>query len=180
VPTASSAPATPQQKKRPAGRAVAADAIGIEARSSPASPSPPRAHRKAPGNGAAIGGIKVVSSKSGWFAARPSGTEEIYKIYAESFDGRGRGEAHLKEPAAHRRGAADRAAAVLLALFLGALVFLRAARRVAARVGGASMLIGALRIGFWGALAMAVTAGVGTLLGTVSGEHGMHSKPNKT
>ena len=45
---------------------------------------------KAPGNGAAIGGIKVVS-ESGWFAARPSGTEAIYKIYAESF----RDEAHL-------------------------------------------------------------------------------------
>jgi len=40
--------------------------------------------------GGAIGGIKVIA-KSGWFAARPSGTEEIYKIYAESFDG----EAHL-------------------------------------------------------------------------------------
>ncbi len=39
---------------------------------------------KAPGNGAAIGGLKVVT-KSGWFAARPSGTENIYKIYAESF-----------------------------------------------------------------------------------------------
>lgn len=40
----------------------------------------------APGDGNAIGGIKV-SAKSGWFAARPSGTEEIYKIYAESFLG---------------------------------------------------------------------------------------------
>jgi phosphoglucomutase len=39
---------------------------------------------KAPGNGAAIGGLKV-STKNGWFAARPSGTEDIYKIYAESF-----------------------------------------------------------------------------------------------
>ncbi len=39
---------------------------------------------KAPGNGAAIGGLKVTSA-SGWFAARPSGTENIYKIYAESF-----------------------------------------------------------------------------------------------
>jgi phosphoglucomutase len=39
---------------------------------------------KAPGNGAAIGGLKVVAEK-GWFAARPSGTEDIYKIYAESF-----------------------------------------------------------------------------------------------
>ena len=45
----------------------------------------------APGNGAAIGGVKV-STASGWFAARPSGTEDIYKIYAESFDG----PAHLK------------------------------------------------------------------------------------
>ncbi|HEV2681929.1 MAG TPA: alpha-D-glucose phosphate-specific phosphoglucomutase, partial [Rhodanobacter sp.] len=39
---------------------------------------------KAPGNDMAIGGIKVVAA-SGWFAARPSGTEAIYKIYAESF-----------------------------------------------------------------------------------------------
>jgi len=39
---------------------------------------------KAPGNNAAIGGVKVVT-KNGWFAARPSGTEDIYKIYAESF-----------------------------------------------------------------------------------------------
>ncbi len=41
----------------------------------------------APGNGAPIGGIKVVA-KSGWYAVRPSGTEDIYKIYAESFQGR--------------------------------------------------------------------------------------------
>jgi phosphoglucomutase len=40
----------------------------------------------APGNGAAIGGLKVVT-ESGWFAARPSGTEDVYKIYAESFRG---------------------------------------------------------------------------------------------
>jgi len=40
----------------------------------------------APGNGAPIGGLKVVA-KSGWFAARPSGTESIYKISAESFEG---------------------------------------------------------------------------------------------
>jgi phosphoglucomutase len=40
----------------------------------------------APGNGAAIGGLKVVTD-SGWFAARPSGTEDVYKIYAESFAG---------------------------------------------------------------------------------------------
>jgi phosphoglucomutase len=41
---------------------------------------------KAPGNGAAIGGLKVVSGTA-WFAARPSGTEDVYKIYAESFKG---------------------------------------------------------------------------------------------
>jgi len=44
----------------------------------------------APGNGAAIGGLKVVTAQ-GWFAARPSGTEEVYKLYAESF----RGSEHL-------------------------------------------------------------------------------------
>ncbi len=41
---------------------------------------------RAPGNGAAIGGLKVVTA-NGWFAARPSGTEDVYKIYAESFLG---------------------------------------------------------------------------------------------
>ncbi len=41
---------------------------------------------EAPGNGAAIGGLKVTTD-SGWFAARPSGTEDVYKIYAESFKG---------------------------------------------------------------------------------------------
>jgi len=46
---------------------------------------------RAPGNDAPIGGLKVVA-KSGWFAARPSGTESIYKIYAESF----KGSAHLQ------------------------------------------------------------------------------------
>jgi len=40
----------------------------------------------APGNGAALGGLKV-GTQSGWFAARPSGTEDVYKIYAESFQG---------------------------------------------------------------------------------------------
>jgi phosphoglucomutase len=44
----------------------------------------------APGNNAPIGGLKVVA-ENGWFAARPSGTENLYKIYAESF----KDEAHL-------------------------------------------------------------------------------------
>jgi len=51
---------------------------------------------KAPGNGAAIGGIKVVAA-SGWFAARPSGTEAIYKIYAESFKSKDHLQSLLKE-----------------------------------------------------------------------------------
>ena len=41
---------------------------------------------RAPGNDAPIGGLKIVA-ENGWFAARPSGTENIYKIYAESFKG---------------------------------------------------------------------------------------------
>jgi phosphoglucomutase len=47
---------------------------------------------RAPGNNAPIGGLKIVAA-SGWFAARPSGTEDIYKVYAESF----RDQAHLNE-----------------------------------------------------------------------------------
>jgi phosphoglucomutase len=47
---------------------------------------------EAPGNHAPIGGLKV-TTEEGWFAARPSGTEDVYKIYAESF----KGEAHLKQ-----------------------------------------------------------------------------------
>src|SRR5699024_8586788 len=46
----------------------------------------------APGNGAPIGGLKV-TTQSAWFAARPSGTEDVYKIYAESF----RGDDHLAQ-----------------------------------------------------------------------------------
>ena len=45
----------------------------------------------APGNGAPIGGLKVTTD-AGWFAARPSGTENVYKVYAESF----RGDEHLE------------------------------------------------------------------------------------
>jgi phosphoglucomutase len=52
----------------------------------------------APANGAAIGGLKVCT-ENGWFAARPSGTEDVYKIYAESF----KGEAHLEQIQAEAR-----------------------------------------------------------------------------
>ena len=52
----------------------------------------------APANGAAIGGLKVCT-ENGWFAARPSGTEDVYKIYAESF----KGEEHLRQIQAEAR-----------------------------------------------------------------------------
>ncbi|GAA4558727.1 phosphoglucomutase (alpha-D-glucose-1,6-bisphosphate-dependent) [Planotetraspora kaengkrachanensis] len=58
----------------------------------------------APGNGAAIGGLKV-STENAWFAARPSGTEDVYKIYAESFRGRD----HLGEVQAEARALVDAA-----------------------------------------------------------------------
>jgi phosphoglucomutase len=61
---------------------------------------------KAPGNGAPIGGIKV-TARSGWFAARPSGTEDIYKIYAESFAGAD----HLKKILTDAQAIVDRAIA---------------------------------------------------------------------
>jgi len=59
---------------------------------------------RAPGNDAPIGGIKVVADR-GWFAARPSGTEDVYKIYAESFVD----EAHLREILAQAQAVVDAA-----------------------------------------------------------------------
>ena len=73
------APATPEQKARLgklSPEAVTAIDAGRRADHGQAD--------RAPGNDAPIGGLKVVAA-SGWFAARPSGTENIYKIYAESF-----------------------------------------------------------------------------------------------
>ncbi|WP_109126563.1 phosphoglucomutase (alpha-D-glucose-1,6-bisphosphate-dependent) [Dyella sp. C11] len=61
---------------------------------------------RAPGNGAPIGGIKVASA-NGWFAARPSGTEDIYKIYAESF----KDEAHLRQLLEEAQAMVDQALA---------------------------------------------------------------------
>jgi phosphoglucomutase len=72
------APATPEQKARLAK--LSPDEIGCDRL---AGEKIVARLGTAPGNGAAIGGIKVVSD-GGWFAARPSGTEDIYKIYAES------------------------------------------------------------------------------------------------
>jgi phosphoglucomutase len=81
------APATPQQKA--ALGKLSADAV--QASTLAGEPIIEKLTR-APGNGAAIGGLKVVAA-SGWFAARPSGTENVYKIYAESF----KDQAHLEE-----------------------------------------------------------------------------------
>ena len=81
------APATPQQKaafKKLTPEAVTAKELAGESIAAKLT--------KAPGNNASIGGLKIVT-KNGWFAARPSGTENIYKIYAESF----RDAAHLGE-----------------------------------------------------------------------------------
>ena len=75
------APATSEQKKRLAAltpRQIVSGQLAGENLESVLD--------RAPGNGAPIGGIKVITA-SGWFAARPSGTEDIYKIYAESFKG---------------------------------------------------------------------------------------------
>lgn len=63
---------------------------------------------RAPGNGAPIGGLQVVTA-NGWFAARPSGTENIYKVYAESFKG-GRHLQQIQEEALSIVGAACREA----------------------------------------------------------------------
>jgi phosphoglucomutase len=93
------APATPEQKAtlaRLSPEAVHASTIAGD-------PITARLTR-APGNGAPIGGLKIVSRR-GWFAARPSGTEDIYKIYAESFVD----EAHLDAIVAEARAIVDRA-----------------------------------------------------------------------
>jgi phosphoglucomutase len=80
------APATPEQKAKL--QKLSPDAVK---ESNLAGEAITAKMTRAPGNNAPIGGLKVVA-KSGWFAARPSGTENIYKIYAESFTG----ESHLQ------------------------------------------------------------------------------------
>jgi phosphoglucomutase len=80
------APATPEQKARL--QQLSPDAVR---EASLAGDAITATLTRAPGNDEAIGGLKVVTA-SGWFAARPSGTENIYKIYAESF----RDAAHLR------------------------------------------------------------------------------------
>jgi phosphoglucomutase len=80
------APASPEQKSLLAKL----DPAGTEMTELAGEPIEAKLSR-APGNGEAIGGIKVVTA-NGWFAARPSGTENVYKLYAESF----RSEEHLR------------------------------------------------------------------------------------
>jgi phosphoglucomutase len=81
------APATPAQKNLL--KALTPDKLAMKALAG----DPVRAVlTAAPGNGQSFGGIKVVTD-NGWFAARPSGTEDVYKIYAESF----RSESHLRQ-----------------------------------------------------------------------------------
>ena len=85
------APATPEQKERLeklSPEAVATDRLAGERITAKLT--------AAPGNGAPIGGLKVVAA-NGWFAARPSGTENIYKIYAESFKDQGHLDAIVSE-----------------------------------------------------------------------------------
>ncbi len=85
------APATPEQKARLAK--LSPDAV----RAATLAGEPITARlTHAPGNGAPIGGLKVVAA-NGWFAARPSGTENLYKIYAESFESRSHLDAILTE-----------------------------------------------------------------------------------
>lgn len=79
-------PATPRQKAR-LMRLAPEDVAAAELAGEPIIAKLTRA----PGNGAPIGGLKVIT-RNGWFAARPSGTEDIYKLYAESF----RSAAHLE------------------------------------------------------------------------------------
>lgn len=94
-------PATREQK----ARLAALTAANVQATSLAGEPIT-AVLSSAPGNGAAIGGIKVCTA-SGWFAARPSGTEDIYKVYAESF----RDEAHLQLLVQEARGVVDDALA---------------------------------------------------------------------
>ena len=74
--------ATTREAKARLGRLAAEDVTATELAGEPIR----QRLTTAPGNGAAIGGLKVVTD-SGWFAARPSGTEDVYKVYAESFRG---------------------------------------------------------------------------------------------
>ena len=84
---ASTSPATPERRRRCSSSSRPSRSTADELAGEPIT----AVLTEAPGNGAPIGGLKVVA-EHGWFAARPSGTEDVYKIYAESL----RGEEHLE------------------------------------------------------------------------------------
>jgi len=95
------APASPAQKSalgKLTGAAITATHLAGDAITARLS--------EAPGNGAAVGGVKVVTERA-WFAARPSGTENVYKIYAESFAG----DEHLRQVQAEAKEIVDAALA---------------------------------------------------------------------
>ena len=95
------APATPEQKKK-LGKLTPQQITSAELAGEPIT----KVLTTAPGNGASLGGLKVMTD-NGWFAARPSGTENIYKIYAESFHG----EDHLRRITQEAQGIVDLALA---------------------------------------------------------------------
>ena len=93
------APASKEQKAR-LGKLSGADIVATSLAGNPITAR----LSEAPGNGAAVGGVKVVTDVA-WFAARPSGTEDVYKIYAESFEG----PEHLKRVQAEAKSIVDSA-----------------------------------------------------------------------
>jgi phosphoglucomutase len=93
------APASKEQKAR-LGKLSGADIVATTLAGNPITAR----LSEAPGNGAAVGGVKVVTDVA-WFAARPSGTEDVYKIYAESFEG----PEHLKTVQAEAKSIVDAA-----------------------------------------------------------------------
>jgi phosphoglucomutase len=93
------APASKDQKAR-LGKLSGADIVATSLAGNPITAR----LSEAPGNGASVGGVKVVTDVA-WFAARPSGTEDVYKIYAESFEG----PEHLKRVQAEAKSIVDSA-----------------------------------------------------------------------
>jgi phosphoglucomutase len=87
-----------REQKAKLGKLSAADVTATELAGEPITAK----LTEAPGNGAKIGGLKV-TTENAWFAARPSGTEDVYKIYAESF----KGEEHLKLVQAEAKALVD-------------------------------------------------------------------------
>ncbi len=124
----------------------------------------------APGNGAAIGGLKV-STRNGWFAARPSGTEDVYKIYAESLPQRRASEG---DPAGGAGNRGRCAALMRLCVFCGSAAgarpeYLAMARQLAATMAtrGIGLVYGGASVGLMGALADAALEAGGEVHGVI-------------